>query len=49
MGEGGLICLQDGFRALGFEGYSQNAIAVIVIDDEDVVVASDGCHHKLAG
>jgi len=45
-----LICLQDGFRVLvGFEGGSQNAIAVVIIDNEDVVVASAGRCHKFSG
>jgi len=33
---------------MGFEGDSQNAIAVVVIDNEDVVVAVTGRCHKFA-
>ncbi len=48
MGVGRLIGLQDGFRALGFDGDSQNAIAVVVVDNKDVVVASAGGCHKFS-
>jgi len=44
-----LVGLQDGFRAMGFEGDSQDAIAVIIVNDEDIVVSSTGWCHKLAG
>jgi len=44
-----LICLQDGFRSPGFEGDSQNTFAVLVVDDEDVVVSGAGRCHKFSG
>jgi len=43
-----LIGLQNGFGAVGFKWDSQDAIAVVIIDNEDAIVASGGSCHKFA-
>jgi len=44
----GLIGLQNGFRVAVGEQDSKDTVAVIVIDNENVVVAGAGWGHKLA-
>jgi len=46
---GNLIGSQDGFSAAIGQGDSQDAVAVIIVDNEDVIVSGKGLDNEFAG
>jgi len=46
---GNLICSQNGFGASVGKGDGQDTVAVVIINDEDVIVTGEGLNWEFAG